>query len=75
MPARLVGFYAADSVGKLTHAGTSLHAHALFDFHGVKTTAHVDRVAVAAGVGVYLPAKNQATVADCGGPRTDHDTR
>lgn len=58
MQAKIVGFYAADAVGKLTHAGTSVHAHALFDFHGVTTTAHVERMAVAPGATLRLPATN-----------------
>jgi len=57
MQAKIVGFYAADAVGKLTHPGTSIHAHALFDYHGITTTAHVERVAVAPGATLELPAE------------------
>jgi len=53
--ARIVGFYAANSVGKLTHPGTSVHAHALFKVKGVTVTAHVERVAIAAGATLRLP--------------------
>lgn len=58
MEAKIVGFYAADAVGRLTHPGTSIHAHALFDYHGVTATAHVERVAVGPGTTLMLPATN-----------------
>lgn len=58
MQAKIVGFYAADAVGTLTHPGTSVHAHVLFDYHGVTTTAHVERMAVAPGATLQLPATN-----------------
>ncbi len=53
--AKVVGIYAGDSVGKLTHPGTSIHAHVLMDAHGNQVTGHVERVAVAGGSVLRLP--------------------
>lgn len=52
----IVGFYAVDSVGKLTHPGTRLHAHALLDVGGREITGHVERLALAEGAVLKLPA-------------------
>ncbi|MCO6436743.1 MAG: acetolactate decarboxylase [Phycisphaerae bacterium] len=52
----LVGFYAADSVGNLTHPGTAIHAHAIFDADGKTVTAHVERVELNPGATLRLPA-------------------
>lgn len=52
----IVGFYAPNSVGKLTHPGTCLHAHALLDVQGREVTGHVERLAVASGTVLKLPA-------------------
>ncbi len=53
--ATIVGFYAPDSVGKLTHPGTAVHAHAVFELDGRAVTAHVERLAVAPGAVLRLP--------------------
>jgi acetolactate decarboxylase len=53
--AKVVGFYAADSVGKLTHPGTSVHAHAVFEANGQTVTAHVERMKFAPDAKLYLP--------------------
>lgn len=55
----VVGFYAADSVGRMTHPGTSIHGHALFDADGTTVTGHVEHIAVAPGAILKLP--NTAT--------------
>jgi hypothetical protein len=55
MPARVVGFYAADSVGKMTHPGTSVHAHAVFEIGGITVTGHVERMAAGPGTTLRLP--------------------
>jgi alpha-acetolactate decarboxylase len=54
--ATIVGFYAPDSVGKLTHPGTKIHAHVIFESEGRQVTAHVERLAVAGGSVLRLPA-------------------
>lgn len=53
--ATIVGFYAPDSVGKLTHPGTAIHAHAVIDVDGRPVTAHVERLTVAPGGVLRLP--------------------
>ena len=54
---RLVGFYAADAVGKLTHFGTKTHTHVLLDGKDDATlTGHVERVGLKAGATLRLPA-------------------
>ena len=54
--ATIVGFYAADSVGNLTHPGIAMHAHALLNVDGRELTGHVERMACAAGAVLKLPA-------------------
>ncbi|MCB9853467.1 MAG: acetolactate decarboxylase [Phycisphaerales bacterium] len=54
-PCRVVGFYAQDSVGKLTHPGTSIHAHALLSESGREITGHIERIAMARGGVLKLP--------------------
>lgn len=51
----IVGFYAKDAVGRLTHPGTAIHAHALVEADGKKVTGHVERVAVDKGAVLRLP--------------------
>lgn len=53
---RIVGFFAPDSAGKITHHGTSIHAHALLDVNGARLTGHVEHVAVSPGAVVRLAA-------------------
>jgi alpha-acetolactate decarboxylase len=54
--ATIVGFYAADSVGKMTHPGTSIHAHALLEVDGTTVTGHVERMAVGPDAILKLPS-------------------
>lgn len=53
----LVGVYATDAVGKLTHAGTSTHVHVLFedDGTGQTVTGHVESVGLKPGTVLHLP--------------------
>lgn len=51
----IVGFYARDSVGKLTHPGTSIHAHALVMDGEQTLTGHVERIAVTSGARLRVP--------------------
>lgn len=53
--ATLVGFRADDSVGQLTHPGTTLHLHAIVDVDGTQLTGHVERFAVRPGATLRLP--------------------
>ncbi len=53
----LVGVYASDAVGKLTHPATSTHVHLLYKDPetGANVTAHLERVGLRPGSVVYLP--------------------
>ncbi|VAX41155.1 hypothetical protein MNBD_PLANCTO03-1320, partial [hydrothermal vent metagenome] len=46
----IVGFYAPDAAGVMTHHGTSVHAHAVLTIDGTTLTGHVDRFAVEPGM-------------------------
>lgn len=56
---RLVGVYASDAVGKLTHPATTTHVHLIFEDEatGVKATGHVEQVGLAAGAVLNLPSR------------------
>ncbi len=53
----LVGVYAEDAVGKLTHPATTTHVHLIFKDResGQLVTGHLERVGLAAGAVVQLP--------------------
>lgn len=51
----LVGFHALNSVGQLTHPGTSVHVHAVLTHDGRELTGHVERFAIGAGATLRLP--------------------
>jgi alpha-acetolactate decarboxylase len=55
----LVGVYAADSVGRLTHPGTKTHTHLIYTdpATGERVTGHVERVGLAKGAALQLPAE------------------
>lgn len=54
----IVGVYASDAVGKLTHPDTATHNHLLFfDIDsGDPVTGHVEKVGISAASVLYLPA-------------------
>jgi len=54
----LVGVYAADSVGALTHPATSVHVHLIYTDPntGKQVTGHVERIGVVSGAILKLPA-------------------
>lgn len=54
----LVALYAEGSVGGLTHPATSVHGHLVFldPVTGERLTAHVERLALAPGATLQLPA-------------------
>lgn len=56
---RLVGVYASDAVGRLTHPATSTHVHLIFDdgTSGVKSTGHVEQAGLATGAVLKLPTR------------------
>jgi acetamidase/formamidase len=51
----LVGFYAENSAGRLTHHGQETHTHALLP--GRDISGHLDEVALLSGARVYLPVR------------------
>jgi alpha-acetolactate decarboxylase len=52
----LVGIFAKDAVGNLTHPATSMHTHAIFGTKRSKrVTGHVERVGISAGSVLRLP--------------------
>lgn len=54
----LIGVYAENAVGQLTHPDTSVHGHLVYSdpLTGERLTAHVERLAVAPGAILRLPA-------------------
>jgi hypothetical protein len=54
----LIGVYAADSVGKLTHPDTSVHVHLIYTDPqtGKQITGHVERIGIVSGAILKLPA-------------------
>lgn len=55
---RIVGIYARDAVGKLTHPNTSTHVHLIFtdEKTGQTMTGHVERLGLPKGATLRLPA-------------------
>lgn len=51
----IVGFYAPDAAGVMTHHGSLIHAHAVLSLDGRTVTGHVDRVVVAPGMSLRIP--------------------
>lgn len=55
--ATLVGIFARDAAGKLTHPNTSTHVHVVLEeADGRRVTGHVESVALEAGASLRLPA-------------------
>ena len=61
VPGTLVGIHAIGAAGKLTHPGTSVHAHLVFTDPGTgaRLTGHVEQIGVAAGAVLRLPAGDE----------------
>ena len=58
----MVGVYAADAVGKLTHTATSTHAHLVYVDHvtGEQFTGHLERVGVGPDATLRVPDRMAA---------------
>jgi len=59
---RLVGVYARDAVGDLTHPATSTHVHLIFEdsASGEKATGHVEQVGLTQGAVLRLPVTKRS---------------
>lgn len=55
--ALLVGFYASNAEGVMTHHGSNMHLHAVLDCGQGTITGHVDRVEVGAGTTLRVAAR------------------
>lgn len=70
----LVGVYAPDSVGQLTHPDSSTHAHVVFvdPATGERVTGHLEHTGVMSGAELRLPALEHSLERGSGGqkPRT-----
>jgi alpha-acetolactate decarboxylase len=54
--AMVVGVYATDAVGKLTHPDTRIHPHIVYsDRKGVQRTGHLEDFGISSGTILYLP--------------------
>jgi hypothetical protein len=58
----LVGVHAEGAAGRLTHPGTSIHAHLVYadEATGAHVTGHVEQVALGAGVVISVPRRADA---------------
>jgi hypothetical protein len=54
---KVVGIYAEDAVGTLTHPATSTHVHLMFKdaASGEMVTGHVERMGLVKGASIKLP--------------------
>jgi hypothetical protein len=52
----IVGIFARDAAGVLTHHATAVHAHAILTLDGRVVTGHIDTLRVPAGAILRLPA-------------------
>ncbi|MBL8889002.1 MAG: acetolactate decarboxylase [Planctomycetaceae bacterium] len=61
LSARVVGIFAQGATGKLTHPGSSLHAHVIYEHESAgQITGHLESLEVAAGAVLRLPVPNAA---------------
>lgn len=57
--ARLVGIFAKEAAGKLTHPGTQMHLHIVYeDEHGQRQTGHVENIVVGRQSIIRLPSED-----------------
>lgn len=54
----IVGFYAPDAAGVMTHHGTSIHAHAILSVDDEILTGHVDRLALEPGMTLRISTED-----------------
>lgn len=56
-PITVVGFYAKDQEGVMTHHGSNVHIHGIIDVAGTLTSGHLDSVEIDQGAILFLPAQ------------------
>lgn len=52
----IVGFFARDAAGVMTHHGTAVHAHAVLSLEDKTITGHIDQLSVTRGMTLRVPA-------------------
>jgi acetolactate decarboxylase len=52
----IVGFFAKNQEGVMTHHGSNIHIHGFVQKNGAVATGHLDSVAMEKGAKLYLPA-------------------
>jgi acetolactate decarboxylase len=55
-PITVVGFFAKNQEGVMTHHGSNIHIHGILDKNGAVATGHLDSVVFMKGATLYLPA-------------------
>lgn len=55
-PMTIVGFFAKNQDGVMTHHGSNIHIHGFVDKNGAVATGHLDSVTLTKGAKLYLPA-------------------
>lgn len=54
-PLTVVGFFAKNQEGVMTHHGSNIHIHSLLNSNGGVATGHIDSVTLSKGAKLYLP--------------------
>lgn len=57
--AMIVGFFAKDAAGVMTHHGTSIHAHVLWSQDSTARTAHLEAATISVGATLSLPGSTE----------------
>lgn len=55
-PITVVGFYAKDQEGVMTHHGSNVHIHGIIETNGTITSGHLDAIELDPGAMLFLPA-------------------
>jgi acetolactate decarboxylase len=56
-PITVVGFYAKNQEGVMTHHGSNVHIHGILDIDGSLTSGHLDSVEIDSGAILFFPAQ------------------
>jgi len=59
LPGRVVGIFATNAAGRMTHPGSSVHAHLIFEVESEKSaTGHLEQFGIKAGSTLKIPKGN-----------------